>query len=76
VCEPCESDEYAFGEEQLLHEPESIRHSKLAFASPLKPNDAEALLVSPLGPESIEGAEGAAVSTVQFLEEALEVFPA
>ena len=61
---------------QALKEPESIRHSKLAEASPVKARVAEVELTDPLGPDVIDGAEGATVSTVQVLLEAEEVFPA
>jgi hypothetical protein len=57
-------------------EPESIRHSKVADASPVKERLAEVELTNPDGPESIVGAEGATVSTVQVLLAAVEAFPA
>ena len=56
--------------------PPSIRHSKLAEASPVNPNEAEVDETNPEGPDVIDGAEGATVSAVQVLLEAEEVFPA
>jgi hypothetical protein len=48
----------------------------VADASPVKERLAEVELTNPDGPESIVGAEGATVSTVQVLLAAVEAFPA
>ena len=61
---------------QELQLPESIRHSKVAKASPVNEKVAEAELTSPFGPAAIEGASGATVSTVQVRLAAVETFPA
>src|SRR6266496_3923271 len=55
------------GPEQAPNGSESKRHSKLAPGSEEKPNDGEALVVSPEGPESIV-VSGGAVSTVKLRE--------
>jgi hypothetical protein len=48
----------------------------VADASPVNETEAEVELTNPEGPEVIDGAEGATVSTVQVREAAVEVFPA
>jgi hypothetical protein len=53
------------GEVQASQVPESIRHSKVADASPVNENEAAVELTNPLGPVVIEGAAGVTVSTVQ-----------
>ncbi len=61
---------------QAPHAPASMRHWKVAPASPVKARLAEVDVIVPLGPALMPGAAGAVVSTVHVRVVVAPVLPA
>jgi hypothetical protein len=65
-CAPSANEVNAFGDEpQAEYEPPSTEHVNVAFASPVKPIEADLVFTTPVGAPERTGATGAVRSTVQ-----------